>query len=82
MSLTHKEARRILEMLDHTRHLDFLEVRIGDTTLTASKSGTVQRSLEPAQGARRQHRRSRRQQLWWSQANPKSPKVRWPYARP
>jgi acetyl-CoA carboxylase biotin carboxyl carrier protein len=51
MSLTHKEARRILEILDHTRHLDFLEVRVGDTTLTASKSGTVQRSLEPAQGA-------------------------------
>ena len=51
MSLTHKEARRILEILDHTTHLDFLEVRIGDTTLTASKSGTIQRSLEPAQGA-------------------------------
>jgi len=50
MSLTHKEARRILETLDHARHLDFLEVRIGDTTLTASKSGTVQRSLEPVQG--------------------------------
>ncbi|VVM44953.1 Biotin carboxyl carrier protein of acetyl-CoA carboxylase [Pseudomonas fluorescens] len=50
MSLTHKEARRILEILDHTRHLDFLEVRVGDTTLTASKSGTVQRSLEPVQG--------------------------------
>ncbi|MBK5354543.1 hypothetical protein JFU37_18850 [Pseudomonas sp. TH41] len=48
MSLTHKEARRILEILDHTTHLDFLEVRIGDTTLTASKSGTIQRSLEPA----------------------------------
>ena len=53
MSLTHKEARRILEILDHTTHLDFLEVRIGDTTLTASKSGTVQRALEPEQGATR-----------------------------
>lgn len=51
MSLTHKEARRILEILDQTRHLDFLEVRIGDTTLTASKSGTIQRSLDPVQGA-------------------------------
>lgn len=51
MSLSHKEARRILEILDHTTHLDFLEVRIGDTTLTASKSGTIQRSLEPAQGS-------------------------------
>lgn len=51
MSLTHKEARRILEILDHTTHLDFLEVRVGDTTLTASKSGTIQRSLAPAQGA-------------------------------
>ena len=51
MSLTHKEARRILEILDHTTHLDFLEIRIGDTTLTASKSGTIQRSLEPVQGA-------------------------------
>jgi acetyl-CoA carboxylase biotin carboxyl carrier protein len=51
MSLTHKEARRILEILDHTTHLDFLEVRVGDTTLTASKSGTVQRSLEPVQGS-------------------------------
>jgi acetyl-CoA carboxylase biotin carboxyl carrier protein len=51
MSLTHKEARRILEILDHTTHLDFLEVRIGETTLTASKSGTIQRSLQPAQGA-------------------------------
>lgn len=50
MSLTHKEARRILEILDHTTHLDFLEVRVGDTTLTASKSGTIQRSLAPAQG--------------------------------
>ena len=50
MSLTHKEARRILEILDHTRHLDFLEVRVGDTTLTASKSGTVQRPLKPEQG--------------------------------
>ncbi|VVN93218.1 Biotin carboxyl carrier protein of acetyl-CoA carboxylase [Pseudomonas fluorescens] len=50
MSLTHKEARRILEILDQTRHLDFLEVRVGDTTLTASKSGTVQRSLEPMAG--------------------------------
>lgn len=51
MSLTHKEARRILEILDHTTHLDFLEVRVGDTTLTASKSGTIQRSMAPAQGA-------------------------------
>lgn len=51
MSLTHKEARRILEILDHTTHLDFLEVRVGDITLTASKSGTIQRSLAPAQGA-------------------------------
>ncbi|MCW8278527.1 acetyl-CoA carboxylase, biotin carboxyl carrier protein [Pseudomonas sp. PCH199] len=51
MSLTHKEARRILEILDHTTHLDFLEVRVGDTTLTASKSGAIQRSLAPAQGA-------------------------------
>ena len=51
MSLTHKEARRILEILDHTTHLDFLEVRVGDTTLTASKSGTIQRSPAPAQGA-------------------------------
>lgn len=51
MSLTHKEARRILEILDHTTHLDFLEVRIGDTSLTASKSGTIERSLAPAQGA-------------------------------
>jgi acetyl-CoA carboxylase biotin carboxyl carrier protein len=51
MSLTHKEARRILEILDHTTHLDFLEVRIGDTTLTASKSGTIQRSLAPVPGA-------------------------------
>jgi acetyl-CoA carboxylase biotin carboxyl carrier protein len=50
MSLTHKEARRILEILDHTTHLDFLEVRVGDTTLTASKSGTIERSLAPAQG--------------------------------
>ena len=50
MSLTHKEARRILEILDHTRHLDFLEVRVGDTTLTASKSGTIERSQAPAQG--------------------------------
>lgn len=50
MSLTHKEARRILEILDHTTHLDFLEVRIGDTTLTASKSGTIVRSEAPAQG--------------------------------
>lgn len=49
MSLTHKEARRILEILDHTTHLDFLEVRVGDTTLTASKSGSIQRS-EPAHG--------------------------------
>ena len=49
MSLTHKEARRILEILDHTTHLDFLEVRVGDTTLTASKSGSIQRS-EPVQG--------------------------------
>jgi acetyl-CoA carboxylase biotin carboxyl carrier protein len=49
MSLTHKEARRILEILDHTTHLDFLEVRVGDTTLTASKSGSIQRA-EPAQG--------------------------------
>jgi acetyl-CoA carboxylase biotin carboxyl carrier protein len=51
MSLTHKEARRILEILDHTTHLDFLEVRVGETTLTASKSGTIQRSQAPAQGA-------------------------------
>lgn len=51
MSLTHKEARRILEILDHTTHLDFLEVRVGDTTLTASRSGAIQRSAAPAQGA-------------------------------
>lgn len=50
MSLTHKEVRKILQILDHTTHLDFLEVRIGDTTLTASKSGTIQRSLAPAPG--------------------------------
>ena len=53
MSLTHKEARKILEILDHTQHLDFLEVRIGDTTLTASKSGSVQRLLDPVPGAAR-----------------------------
>ena len=51
MTLTHKEARRILKILDHTTHLDFLEVRIGDTTLTASKSGAVQRPATPAPGS-------------------------------
>lgn len=48
MSLSHNEVRKILEILDHTTHLDFLEVRVGDTSLTASKSGTIHRSLEPA----------------------------------
>jgi acetyl-CoA carboxylase biotin carboxyl carrier protein len=51
MTLTHKEARRILEILDNTTHLDFLEVRIGDTTLTASKSGVLQRPTTPAPGS-------------------------------
>lgn len=48
MSLTHKEARSILEILDRTPHLDFLEVRIGETTLTASRSGALQRPLATA----------------------------------
>jgi len=44
MSITHNDVRRILEILDRTSHLDYVNVRIGGTTLIASKSGVLPQS--------------------------------------
>lgn len=38
MQLSHADVRRILEILAHARHLDHIEITLGDYTLKAGKS--------------------------------------------
>lgn len=44
MSLTHQDVRRILELLKQAKHLDHVEITLGDYVLRAGKS-----PLRPAQ---------------------------------
>ncbi len=48
MSLTHEDVRRILEILDKARDLDFLELSLGKYRLRAARNGALPDGAPPA----------------------------------
>jgi len=48
MSLTHKDVREILDLLDRSEHCDFVEFTVGDVTVRAGSETAVAAQGQPA----------------------------------